>query len=356
MNITDESVWKVLKDTRRPIIIYGTGNGADKILRQMHKNNIHIYGIMASNDFVRGQSFQGHIVRRLSDFETEADDPIIIIAFGSQRKEVIDNILSIAKKHTVLCADVPVYGSNIFDIDFYNDNKEKISEVCSLLADEQSKRVFENIINFKLSGRLSYLTDSFTEKSEVFGNILCFDKSESFLDLGAYRGDTIEEFLSCTNGAYSHITALEPDKKTFLKLREYAGNMKDTQLFNMGIWCEDADLNFEGSLGRGSSIKRDGTQYLPVTKIDTLYKKRKVTYIKLDVEGAEEQALLGGKEVIRRDAPKINMALYHRGEDIFKLPLLLNDIQPHYRIYIRQHPHIPAWDLNLYAVPDTLNI
>ena len=267
MNITNESIWKVLQGTSRPIIIYGTGNGADKIIEQMHRYNIRVYGIMASDDFVRGQSFQGHIVRRLSDFERKVCDPIIIISFGSQRREVIDNILSIAKKHTVLCADVPVYGDNIFHQDFYSANKEKIVRVYSLLGDEQSRRVFENVINFKLSGRLDYLTDSFTEKSEAFEKILCLDKCESYLDLGAYRGDTIEEFLNYTDGSYRNITALEPDRKTFAKLKAYAGNMKNTQLFNMGIWSEDTDLNFEGSLGRGSSVKQEGTQYLPVTKI-----------------------------------------------------------------------------------------
>ena len=118
----------------------------------------------------------------------------------------------------------------------------------------------------------------------------------------------------------------------------------------MGIWNEDTDLCFEASKGRGSSVKASGGNKLAVTTIDTLFRRRKVTYIKTDVEGAEEKALLGGREVIARDKPKMNLALYHRSEDIFSLPLLLKKLNPDYRLYIRQHPHIPAWDLNLYAV------
>ena len=126
--------------------------------------------------------------------------------------------------------------------------------------------------------------------------------------------------------------------------------MKNIRLFNMGIWNEDTDLVFESSRGRGSSINDSGSAVLAVTKIDTLYKRQKVSYIKADVEGAEEQMILGGKNVIARDNPKLNIALYHRSEDIFKLPLMIYSINPEYKFYIRQHPHIPAWDMNLYAV------
>ena len=355
-------IWERMRFSNRPIIIYGTGNGADKVLDVMEKNGISPVGIMASDGFARGQTFRGFVVKKLSELLKEFSDPLIIIAFGSQRSEVIENILNIAARHTVLCADVPVYGNNVFDAEFCDEYAMELERLRGILADEQSMKVLEGVLDFRLSGELPSLTEVFTGKDEAFSNILRLGQNESFLDLGAYRGDTIEEFLHYTGGEYSHITALEPDIKTYKKLRQYAGGFHDTQLFNMGIWSHDDDLIFNTALGRGSSINenpaaskegavhRETSQKLAVTCIDTLYKRRRLTYLKMDVEGAEERAILGGAGVIARDKPKLNIALYHRSEDIFKLPLMIHAIQPEYRLYIRQHPHIPDWDLNLYAV------
>ncbi|MDD6488528.1 MAG: FkbM family methyltransferase [Clostridia bacterium] len=351
MNIDIKNdVWTVLKQTDKPLIIYGMGNGADKILNEFEKLDIKIYGVIASDDFVRGQSFRGFTVKKLFDIENELDDFIIITAFGTSRPDVINHIVEISKKHTVLSADVSVYGDNIFNMEFYRSHYAEIEQAYSLMADEQSQKVFENEICFKLSGNLQYLFDSFSDKDEVFKNILKLSDKESYLDLGAYRGDTIQEFLSYTDGHYSSIVALEPDRKTFQKLKTAVGNMKSVQLFNMGIWSDDCDMTFNASLGRGSSISSEGKQSLAVTKVDTLFRARHLTYMKMDVEGAEYMALKGAENTLRRDCPKLNIAAYHRSEDIFTLPIMIHEINPEYKIFLRQHPHIPAWDMNIYAV------
>ena len=74
------------------------------------------------------------------------------------------------------------------------------------------------------------------------------------------------------------------------------------------------------------------------------------TYIKIDVEGAEENAVLGAKETISKYSPKLNIALYHRNEDMYKIPLLINSINKRYKLYMRHNPYIPDWDTNLFAV------
>ncbi|MGN0469428.1 MAG: FkbM family methyltransferase [Acutalibacteraceae bacterium] len=343
-------VWTILQKNDIPLIIYGMGNGADKVLNEFEKLNIKIYGVIASDDFVRGQSFRGFTVKKLSDIENELNDFIVITAFGTSRCDVINHIIEISKRHTVLSLDVPVYGDNIFNMEFYKSHYGEIERAYSLMADEQSQRVFRNEVCFKLSGNLKYLFDSFSDKDEVFKNIIKLSDEENYLDLGAYRGDTIQEFLSYSDGHYNSIVALEPDKKTFQKLKTAVGNMPSVQLFNMGIWSDDCNMTFNASLGRGSSICSVGTQDIAVTKVDTLYRVRRLTYMKMDVEGAEYMALKGAENTLKRDCPKLNIAVYHRSEDIFKLPLMIHDINPQYKIYLRQHPYIPAWDMNIYAL------
>ncbi len=352
LNIPAEDIYSRLYNSDRPIVIYGMGNGADKIINEFEKRRITVDAVAASDDFVRGQSFRGFTVRRISDVLESSPDAVIIIAFGTCITEVMDRIYSLAEKTIVLAADVPVYGDNIWCREFYEENRGDIERAFSLLADEQSKRVFENIISFKLTGQLEYLRRSYSSKDEVFRSIIPPGSNESYLDLGAYRGDTIDEFLRYSGGSYERITALEPDRKNFTKLKKNTAGMKNIRLFRMGIWSEDMDMSFSDSLGRGSSINNGGGDTLAVTKIDTLYRVQHISYIKMDVEGCERQAITGGINTLRRDKPKLNIAVYHRSEDIFSLPLFIDSILPEYRIYLRQHPYIPAWDLNMYCTTE----
>jgi len=85
---------------------------------------------------------------------------------------------------------------------------------------------------------------------------------------------------------------------------------------------------------------------LPVTTIDALVGNSTVNYIKMDVEGAEVQAITGGKHAISREKPKMFIAAYHYDVDLFRLPLLLWQLVPDYKIYLRKHPYVPAWELN----------
>ena len=97
-----KDIWESLKDTDKKIIIYGMGNGADKIISELERLNIPIHGIMASDDFVRGQTFHGFTVKKLSDFPK---DIIILTAFGSQRNDVIQHILSLSQEYTLFAPD-----------------------------------------------------------------------------------------------------------------------------------------------------------------------------------------------------------------------------------------------------------
>ena len=96
------SVWEVFKTTNKPIILYGMGDGADKVLREFDRMNIKVSGVMASDDFVRYQQFHGFTVEKLSDIEARYDDFVIALCFASQLPDVMEHIKSVAEKHTLL--------------------------------------------------------------------------------------------------------------------------------------------------------------------------------------------------------------------------------------------------------------
>lgn len=343
------SVWDYFKSTAKPVILYGMGDGADKVIREFEKHNINISGVMASDDFVRGQSFHDFTVKKLSDFESELGDFDIALCFASQLEEVIQHIRDVAGRHTLLVPSVPVLGKNIFDKDFYEEHADDFFRAYSLLEDEQSRLVFECIVKFQYSGKIEYLSLCETPKSEAFKSILKLKDDESYLDLGAYRGDTIEEFLTYCGGEYDSITAFEPNGKNFAKLKEYCEGMDNINLWQLGSYSENTVLNFNNKAGRNCSISECGVP-TKVAAVDSVLHKKRITYAKLDVEGAEKQTFIGMNEILKLFKPKLNVACYHRSEDLFSLILQLNKINPQYKFYLRHHPYIPHWDTNLYCI------
>lgn len=344
-----ESVWHKLKNDGKPVVLYGMGDGADKVLRAFEQYGIRASAVMASDEFVRGQSFQGFTVKKLADIEREFSDFNIALCFASQLEDVMNTIKVVAKKHTTLVPGVPVFGNVLFDEDFISKYSKQIYNAYYLLADEQSKKVFENTLRFYYTGKITLLDEITTDKNEAFNNILKLGQDEVYVDLGTYNGDTIDEFLHYSGGNYRKIVAFEPNSKNFSKLQIHCSEMEKVELWQLGAYSHNTVLEFNNKAGRNSAIAESGTK-TRVASVDTILCGTAASYVKADVEGADYETILGMKNTLKNFKPKLNFSAYHRFEDIFRLALLINEINPEYKIFLRHHPYIPAWDTNLYCI------
>lgn len=343
------SVWNRLKNDSKPVVLYGMGDGADKVLKAFDRFKIKANAVMASDDFVRGQSFHGFKVKKLSEIEAEFDEFNIALCFASQLEDVMNTMKSVAKRHTTLVPSVPVFGDILFDDEFISKSREDIAKVYDFLEDELSKNVYKNVLKFYYTGEIALLDEITTDKDEAFKNILRLGDSEAYVDLGAYNGDTIDEFLDYAGGAYRKIVALEPNSKNFAKLKAHCENMKNIDLWEFGAYSHSTVLTFNNKAGRNSAISESGTK-TRVASVDSILCGMAASYVKADVEGADFETLLGMKNTLKNFKPKLNFAAYHRFEDIFRLPLLIKQLNPEYKIFLRHHPYIPAWDTNLYCI------
>ena len=138
--------------------------------------------------------------------------------------------------------------------------------------------------------------------------------------------------------------------KNFKKLEKNCVDINNLTALNVGVSDMTREGYFEMNSGRNSFVSESGKQSVRLSCVDEILNGVDVTYMKFDVEGEEEKALLGAKETILRCKPKMLVSAYHRSEDIFKLPLLVNGIRNDYKIYMRHYPYIPAWDTNFYFV------
>jgi len=338
-------IWQYLRSTDRPIVLYGMGNGAEAVLAQLERIGKRAVGVFASDGFVRGQNFCGYIVSHYSDLLARYPEMIILVCFGSNRPEVLSNIEELSQSHTVLCPDVPVYGDNVFDYAFAKKHAKEITAVYNLLADDESRKVYRQVIEFKLSGKTEKLR--FCQFDGGLFDLVDLSDQETYVDLGAYRGDTVQEFIKCVNG-YNEIFAFEPNAKTYAKLCDNVNEFDNVHCINMAV----ADFNGVSqifSAGRGSSINKKGRE-ISVCSLDSYFSDERISLIKMDVEGQEREALLGAVSLIKRCCPKLIVATYHRSEDIFSLPLLVHKIHPDYKIHVRHFPHNLAWDTNFYFI------
>lgn len=348
------SCWEELKKAKKPIVLYGMGNGADHILSYFDQMGIPVQDFFASDGFVRGHSFHGKRVKKLSEIQALYHDFVIVTAFAVQDAPTMENFCQLEGKYTLYAPDVPVAGDTLFDHDFVKTHLPELEKAYALLADERSRQIFRDLIAYKLTGKLSFLLPTQSPREEVFSTLLPLGDGESFVDLGAYTGDTIAEFLRFTGGKFHSITALEPDPKNYRKLCERAESLgvfpsEQVRLWNLAAWDDRETLYFAKKAGRNSAVTSQGTP-VAADSVDNLVGKDPVTYLKMDVEGSETKALLGAAGVLRRHHPKLLLSAYHRSEDLFALPLQLERICPGYRLYLRRFPYIPAWETNLIGI------
>ena len=342
--IKEENVWDFLKKDGKPVMIYGMGNGAEKIISTLNTYQITVSEIFASDEFVRGHSFLGYKVLKYSEVCEKYDDFNVVLAFATHLENVIENIKKINSEHKVFAPDVPVAGGGLFTREYVKEHNDDFDFVYEHLADEKSKKDYIDILNFKVSGKVDYLLNSFCDKESIYRNILKLNDSESIVDLGAYDGDTIREFTAYTKGKYNKIIALEPDAKSYKKLIKNTAEMKNLETYNMGAWNEKDTLIFAKEQSRNSHISASGVP-VKVTDIDC-----PVTMIKMDIEGSEMKALDGAKRIIKTYLPKLYVCAYHRNEDLFALGKKILSLNDKYKLYFRHSVYIPAWESNFYAV------
>ena len=381
-------LWHYLKTTDKPVVLYGTGDGADKVIARLAAENVAIAGVFASDEFVRGQKFCGHTVRKYSELMSAKTQLIVLICFASERPEQLERFYRLAQAQETYAPHVPVFaGDAVTDFAWLAAHEREIQSVYDRLADDVSREVFAAVMNYRVSGKMAYLRECTTNRAEDMDSLFTFGMTETYVDTGAFTGDTVEEFLRLTDGNYKKIFAVEPDPKNFAKLTAYIRNRRldKIEIIQAGAWNSSGSMVLKGNGGRQSTLynptegpihfettpqgqksemvnrswavsaksKAVKKQKVRIRTLDSVLGDIHADYIKFDVEGVEKEAIEGLEKHLIPDTngvlPKLLIAAYHHDEDIFALPLLLWKIQPEYKIFLRKHPYIPAWEINIFA-------
>ncbi len=334
-------LWDRLCEEKLPLLLYGMGDGADKIIKVLESRNIKLSGVFASDGFVRDKTFHGFKLMPFSEAEKKFGSFVALQAFGTSRKDVLENIKRISERQGLYVPDVPVAGEDLFDSAFAKKNMDKLRFVYGALEAEADRYSFESVIRYKLSGLPAYLFRSAVDEEYAYRLL----EAESFkicVDCGAFTGDTAAEIIKLSKGLET-LYAIEPDVRSFTKLKAFSEGKEQIVPINAAVYSDEGELNFSAKGSRGSR-GGDGKACVKAVTVDGILDGRRADFLKFDVEGMEEAAIEGAKQTIKKYKPKMLVSCYHRSEDMFSLPIKVLNIRSDYKLHFFHPEYLPAWD------------
>lgn len=247
-------------------------------------------------------------------------------------------------------------GSYYFVIKDMKENIYKYEWLYHRLGDQNSKQVLLNLLRYRLTASIEFVKNAFDRNNHQYfdKSIINCDENEVFVDCGAYIGDTIDSYIE-NYGVYKKIYSYEPSSINFNKCIENTKKYKNVEVRPFGVGDSNKTVNFSQS-DSSSSIRNDeNCETINIVSIDNDIKE-KITYLKMDVECEEINAIIGAKNHIKNDTPKLAICLYHIVSDLWEIPELVDSINSNYEFYIRHYEEDVAWETVLYAVPKNKNL
>jgi len=217
------------------------------------------------------------------------------------------------------------------------ENREQYSWLARELSDNKSRDVLDAVLTFRQTLDPHVLAPVVEPELYQSDGLLGYGDDEVYIDGGAFDGDTIRLFSSRVGGRYTRIYAFEPDPTTFARLKQNFASEPRVELINAGLYHRKQTLRFRDDASRAAIFAGDGGTEIEVTTIDDVVGEERVTFIKMNIEGAEIDALKGAARTIRRWRPKLAISAYHRPSDLWCIPRLVRWLREDYGLYLRQH-------------------
>lgn len=227
----------------------------------------------------------------------------------------------------------------------YKPLESHLEDVKAMLADEKSANIVEFIYEHRKNMDIDF--SNIYESNQYFvQGIIEANPHAVFVDAGAYHGETIDEFISFQGGKFDKVYSFEMDTNNYLAIMEKKYDER-VRILNYGLWDERTTCTYSSD-NTGSAIG-EGNLIAKCISLDEVIGEEEVTFIKMDIEGAEMKALYGAEKCIKRCKPQLAICVYHKPEDIYEITKLVHEWLPEHKLYIRHHS-VTLTETVLYAV------
>lgn len=340
-NLIDKAIGE-MKAGDDPIFIFGGANLADKINIFLSVHGVKISGFLVNRKYWTEEYKErnGYPVYVFEDY-LENHKCMLVVGFAGYSPDYIEPYKNNISKIYVL----DFIGKLVLDgLDgtisqkFIEDHSDRIDWLQNQLCDELSVKSLNDYIEQRMTGIYSkqYQDDQYFPSGIIH---LC--EQEVFVDCGAYHGETSMDFIERLHlqniDNYKSIVVIEADAENAKIAEQSLQGLPNVGIISAGVWSVSKTLYMNSGKGDNSQISEEGTECIQVKALDDVLEGKEATYIKLDVEGAEMEALKGMKNTIMKYKPRLAVCLYHKVEDFIEIPEYIFSLRKDYKFYIRNH-------------------
>lgn len=325
--------------------IFGVGKLGQRVYDFLTSVNIKVHAFVDNNAEKQKSLFNTLPVVSSASLKNDA---IVYIASATYFNPIYKQLLNqgLVKLISHLQTGILFYGENKFPTEMYQENltddlfanKNKYLEVFQMLEDDESRRVFDNLLLFRLSLDQRFIDEIHTQISKEYfdRSVVDLGQNEVYFDVGGFDGDSAENFIKFVDGKYKGVHIFEPDQGLLDKANARLKNYHNVFYNPLGIYDKKTTLYFDVTGGLDGIISNQGTVSIETTTIDE-YTADVPTYIKFDVEGVEIEAINGSVSTIKNTKPKMAIASYHYPKHIWQIPLLVKELNPAYKLKLRHY-------------------
>lgn len=331
----------------KKIVIFGAGELGHKVFEVLKDRGIGI--AYFCDNYLKGKTDErtGLKIAGMEELTAEGEKALVLIAVFHEPvyHTVYQSLLASGFSEEQLINTKRL--GDISPLAHLTEHLREYRKVYSFLEEDFSKQVYlKRMQRGYLLIDISPVVSSSAE--EYFDKRAALSQEEVFVDCGGFVGDTSMKFIGRTGGRYKKIIILEPEES---KQGEIRKNMGDSRydLYRYGAWSCNTALKFDGRGDVGSCVSEKGKVEIEARALDEIIYEEKPTFIKMDIEGAEVEALKGSEKIIKDFKPKLAICVYHKPEDLFEIPILIKEMRSDYQIFIRQYDN-SQYETVCYAV------
>jgi len=351
---------KYLKDGNK-IALYGAGAMGRDVLRALTEWGVAVWCFLDRNA-MPGQTVEGYPVLRPDDdviLQHRAAAHLIVCIFnpttdlGSLYRKLMSDgwhsVTSAVQLYQLFPGLRPQLALD--SAECYVGKADEILSVQDLWSDEKSRRFYEALVEFRVTGDYGLLDPP--DSLQYFpSDVPPWKTPLRLIDCGAYDGDTLRVLWQLKLPVEA-VMAFEPDPVNYSALiaQRDAGQFDymEISLWPCGVYSRAAQLRFSAGLGVGSRISEEGTEVTQCVALDDCVGRFRPTLVKMDIEGGEYDALMGAVRTIKEYRPGLTVCLYHRPDDLWRIPALIRSWDLGYKFYLRGHA-CNGYELILYAI------
>jgi FkbM family methyltransferase len=238
------------------------------------------------------------------------------------------------------------------------DSASEIEACHEVLADDASREEFRQQIRWRCNLDYCELSAPHDSRNIYFEpELIRFSDQEILIDCGAFNGDTVQSFLSQCSEKFTHIYGSEPDPANRAAFEAFTTRLPVALRDRITLWPyaigkQTARVRFNTTSTASSKVDAMGAYEAECRSLDDVLGERQIvpTFIKMDIEGAEPDAIEGAANTLREHTPVLAACLYHRCDHLWRIPLLIKKLAPDYKVFIRRYAE-ECWEMVCYAVP-----